>query len=261
MTVDIEPMQLAGGYLLLLIPLGIMLWHKVPLVGRTLTSVLRMTLQLIFVGLYLQVIFQYNYWWLNGLWLLVMVSVADVTIVRSCNLKLSRFALSMFIGLLVGTATPLLVFVGLILRRDNLLDAQYAVPIAGMILGNCLRANIIGIGHFYNHIRRSEKVYCMSLAQGASLSEVTRPYLSEALQDALKPTMATMATVGLVSLPGMMTGVILGGSDPLMAIKYQIAIMIAIFTGTAITIVLAIWLSMRSCFNPYGMLDKDIFTG
>jgi putative ABC transport system permease protein len=68
-----------------------------------------------------------------------------------------------------------------------------------------------------------------------------------------------MATIGLVSLPGMMTGVILGGADPMTAIKYQIAIMIAIFSGTAITVALAIWLTMKSSFTAYGVLDYQIF--
>ena len=68
-----------------------------------------------------------------------------------------------------------------------------------------------------------------------------------------------MATIGLVSLPGMMTGVILGGANPMTAIKYQIAIMIAIFSGTAITVWLAISLSIKATFTHYGMLDKGIF--
>ena len=73
------------------------------------------------------------------------------------------------------------------------------------------------------------------------------------------PTVATMATIGLVSLPGMMTGVILGGANPMSAIKYQILIMLAIFGGTAVTVVLAIRLTMRVGFSTYGLLDRGIF--
>jgi putative ABC transport system permease protein len=68
-----------------------------------------------------------------------------------------------------------------------------------------------------------------------------------------------MSTIGLVSLPGMMTGVILAGADPVTAIKYQIAIMISIFTGTSITVVLAIKLTRKIAFTGFGILDKDIF--
>jgi len=153
----------------------------------------------------------------------------------------------------------MLIFTGLILRCENLLDAQYAIPIGGMILGNCLRADIVGVRTFYNSIRTNEKSFHNSLAQGALLHEAVRPFITEACQSALAPTVATMATIGLVSLPGMMTGVILAGADPLMAIKYQIAIMIAIFSGTAITVTLGIRLTMRSAFNHYGVLKGSVF--
>jgi putative ABC transport system permease protein len=139
------------------------------------------------------------------------------------------------------------------------MEARYVIPIAGMILGNCLRANIVGIGRFYQEIRSSERAYLHSLAQGASLSEAVRPFVRDAFQAALAPTTATMATIGLVSLPGMMTGVILGGTDPSTAIKYQIAIMLSIFSGTAMTIFLAVQFTMKRSFDAYGVLLRDIF--
>ena len=76
-ALDIGPWRLAAGYLLLLVPLGIILWARAPLLGRTLSAVARMTAQLLFVGLYLQVLFDLDRPWLNALWLAVMVVVAD----------------------------------------------------------------------------------------------------------------------------------------------------------------------------------------
>jgi len=150
-------------------------------------------------------------------------------------------------------------FVGGVLRRPNLLEAQYVIPVGGMILGNCLRANIVGLRDFYQSIRRDEKAFQLVLAQGATLREAIRPYLSASFQSAVSPTIATMMTIGLVSLPGMMTGVILGGNDPMLAIKYQIGIMIAIFTGTAITVPTAVILTLRRSFSGYGVLRSEIF--
>jgi putative ABC transport system permease protein len=258
-AVDISFLSLAAGYGLLIIPLSIILWYRIPIVSDTLLAVLRMTVQLLFVGLYLQVVFSMNNFWLNGIWLLVMVGVADTSITRGCGLRLSRFAGPLFLALLVGTAVPLFFFVVPILGRPHLLDAQYAIPIGGVILGNCLRADIIGVGNFYRSIRKSEKTFLQALAQGARFAEATRPFLRDACLAALAPTVATIATIGLVSLPGMMTGVILGGADPMTAIKYQIAIMIAIFSGTTITVAMAIWLTMKSSFTTYGVLDYRIF--
>ena len=76
-----------------------------------------------------------------------------------------------------GTAVPLLIFTGLILSRSNLLDARYAIPIGGMILGNCLRVDIIGIRTFYNSMRTDEKTLHNRLAQGALLEG--RPQLDD----------------------------------------------------------------------------------
>jgi putative ABC transport system permease protein len=255
----IHPLALLAGYGMLLIPLGIIYWQRVPMLGQVLTSVLRMTLQLIFVGLYLQVVFRLNNLWLNVLWLVVMITVADLSILKGCQLRLGPIAGWVFIALLAGTGIPLLVFVGVILRRPQILEAQYVIPIGGMILGNCMRADIVGVRSFYQAIRTGQKAYELALAQGATVMEAAGPYLRDSLYQALTPTVAMMANVGIVALPGMMTGVILGGNDPLTAIGYQIAIMLSIFTGTSITVVLAILFSARSAFNVYGMLRPEIF--
>ena len=83
--------------------------------------------------------------------------------------------------------------------------------------------------------------------------------MQHALQEALTPTLATMATIGVVSLPGMMTGAILGGLNPMTAIQYQIAIMIAIFTGTGITVLLGVLWTRKAAFDGFGMLKRDLF--
>ncbi len=258
-VVDVSFGRLAAGYGMLIIPLAVFLWYRIPLFAGTLTAIVRMTLQLLFVGLYLQIVFTLNRFWLTGLWLLVMVCVADMSVVRGCGLRWRRFAVPLFIALLAGTAIPMCYFVGVIVGRSDVFEARFAIPISGMILGNCLRANIIGVKNFYESIRSSEKVFQNTLAQGARMAEATRPYIRDACRAAMAPTVATMATIGLVALPGMMTGVILGGANPMTAIKYQIAIMIAIFSGTAITVTMAIRLTMRNSFTPFGVLDRTVF--
>lgn len=258
-TTDIGNLNLALAYGLLVFPLAIILWYRVPMLGDTVQSVVRMTVQLVLVGLYLEVVFRLDWWWLNLVWLIVMIAVADVSVVRGAGLRMRRFALPLFVALLVGSAVPLLFFVSVVLQRPFPLEAQFAIPIGGMILGNCLRADIIGIRNFYEAIRKNEKAFLNTLAQGARLGEATRPYMRNATHAALGPTVATMATIGIVALPGMMTGVILAGANPLTAIKYQIAIMIAIFSGTALTVALAIWLTVGRSFTAYGTLDPRVF--
>jgi putative ABC transport system permease protein len=259
-VVQITPFQLSLAYLLLIFPAAVILWSGVGLMKPLLVGAVRMTVQLLLVGLYLQVIFNYNNPWVNLLWLGMMLIVADVSIIRRSGFRLKRFVVPLFCALTAGIAIPLCVFVGLVLWKPNLLDARFVIPIGGMILGNCLRANIIGIGRFYQDIRKSEKLYLQNLAFGATREEATRPFMADAFQAAMTPTIATMATIGLVSLPGMMTGVILGGTNPDTAIKYQIAIMLSILAGTAITVFLAVQLTARQSFDSYGVLRKDIFS-
>ncbi len=260
-TIDISGPGMIAAYCLLLIPLAMLLWQGVSILGRVTIAAVRMTVQLLFVGLYLQFVFNLNNAWLNCAWLLIMILVADVSILRHCRLRVRWFGPSLFVALLVGTAVPVLYFTTLILRRPHSMEARYLIPIGGMILGNCLRADIIGIRHFYDTIKRDSRTFEQSLAQGAELREAIRPYLREAFHNAVSPTIATMMTIGLVSLPGMMTGVILGGQPPVTAIRYQIAIMIAIFTGTAIAVPCAILMSLKCGFLPSGPLKSDVFAG
>ena len=214
------------------------------MLGDTVISILRMTVQLLFIGFYLQFLFRWNHPGLNLLWIAVMVLVADASIVRGCGLQARRFLAPLSFALLLGVLFPLLLFVVVIIRTDPVMDARYVIPIAGMILGNCLRADIVGIRSFYESIHNREKAYVHALA---SAPVCMKPYYVHArcTRDALAPTVATMATMGVVSLPGMMTGAILGGSDPATAIKYQIAIMLAIFSGTAITVTAAVYLTLH----------------
>ncbi|MBW7863504.1 MAG: ABC transporter permease [Candidatus Hydrogenedens sp.] len=259
-TMDIGLLPLAAGYALLLFPLAVMLWTRVPMVGGMLMSVARMTVQLLLVGLYLEFVFRWNNFWLNAAWLVFMIAVADASILRGCVLKTLRFAGPLFLALLAGTAIPLGVFLWVLLDSPHWIDARFAIPIGGMILGNCMRADIVGINQFYDTLRRNEKPYLLALSQGARRGEAAQPYLRDAIQAALAPTLATMATIGVVSLPGMMTGVILGGADPFVAIKYQMAIMIAIFSGTAITVWLAVMLSLGRAFDAWGVIRGDSFS-
>lgn len=255
----IQVWNLAIGYGLLIIPFAVLLWAKVPVMGKAAIAVVRMTLQLLFVGLYLHVVFRMDKPWVSGLWVLVMIIVADFSILRNSGLRFRKLAVPLFISLLVGTAVPLFYFVGLILLRPNVLEARFVIPIGGMILGNCLRSDVIGLRKFYQSIRSGEKAFQQQLADGATLAEATKPYLTASLHEATAPMIASMSTIGLVSLPGMMTGVILGGQDPRVAVMYQIAIMITIFTGATLTIVLAILLSRKTSFDDYGNLNRDIF--
>jgi len=125
-----------------------------------------------------------------------------------------------------------------------------------MVLGNILRSNVIGLDRFYSELGRREHEYIHYIFLGASFKEAVKPFLREAFKAAVTPQIATLATIGLVALPGMMTGQILGGSSPSVAIKYQIMIMIAIFVSVSISTFLSIYFSTKLSFDKFGRLEN-----
>jgi putative ABC transport system permease protein len=256
---DIPWLSLGLCFALLAVPLAIFLLFKVKLVKVTAWSVLRMSVQLLMVGFFLTYLFEWDIPLVTLAWLLVMITFAAFSVVGSTGLKYSRYILPVLLSFLIAAFLVLLYFNGLVIGLDRLLDARYAIAIAGMLLGNSLGGAIVGIGDFYKSIKRDDNRYHYSLAAGATRFEALAPYLRGGMVMALKPALANMATMGLVFLPGMMTGQILSGEDPLLAVKYQIAIVIAIFVCITITVALSILFTARLSFDGYGVLREDIF--
>lgn len=258
-TQDISLLSLVICSILLLIPILISRILKLKLIQSIILSVTRMTAQLFFAGLYLKYLFQLNNPYLNLIWLLIMVLVASFSVIKNSELNLKLFILPIFFSLASTNLLIVLYFNSFVIHLQHLFEAKYLVVIGGMLLGNSMRGNIIGASGFYKSIKRNENRYFYHLANGATQFEALKPYFRESLTTALKPTLATMMTIGIVSLPGMMTGQMLGGSSPMLAIKYQITIMIAIFTSTIASTALILFLTNRSSFDTYGVMKKSVF--
>jgi len=250
--------QVSTGFLALLIPAAILAYYKTGLLKKMAIAIVRLTLQLMFVGYYLEFVFEWDNPWVNMLWIIIMVTAADVATTDRSELKRAPLFVPIFVATFFGIIVIDFFFLEIVIQLDNVLAAQYAIPITGMILGNCLRSNVIGINAFYYSLKQQRGRYQYYLSTGATRSEALFPFISTALKKTANPTLASMATVGLVSLPGMMTGQILSGSSPMVAIKYQIIIFIAIFSGTVLSVFLAILLSNRKAFDAYDLFDESI---
>ena len=257
-TLDIPLPQLA-----LLLGLGIMPLALLRLIGAKLSKdiivgILRMIVQLALVGIYIKTLFQLNNPWLNGLWILIMLLVADLSILKRAGLKAKYFLLATFSAVAASILLSTAYLVMLVIQPPNIFDARYIVPLAGMILGNCMQGNVIALERFYAAIRKNQTEYTTYLLLGATRWEAVRPYFREAIKAALNPTIAGMATMGLVSLPGMMTGQILGGSEPLVAVKYQIAIMLSIFASSTLAAIVNLKLSLNIAFDAFDVLREEV---
>lgn len=226
---------------------------------QTIIAVVRSVIQLSIVGLYLQFIFDLNNKLLNVAYILIMMSVAGISAVRSSNLKLRELFIPVFFSILVTNFPMVLYFNTIVLRLSDIWDAQYLITIGGMLLGNVLKGNIVGLTAYYTGIKNNHERFCYDLAMGASVFGATKPYLRDAINLAIQPTISTMETIGLVSLPGMMTGQILGGSVPMEAILYQIAIMIAIYVVRYLNVILSILFTQQVMFDDRDMLRLENF--
>lgn len=258
-AIDISILSLVFCFLLLLIPLTLSYFLKLHMINDTIISIIRMVIQLSLIGLFLEYIFKLNNPALNVFWFLLMISVASFTVIGRSDLNLKVFIIPIFSALIIANFLVVFFLNGVVIRLDNLFEAKYIIALGGMLLGNCLKSNVVGISHFYESIKRNENRYLYSLSLGGTLLEVLLPYLRKSIKLALKPTIASISVIGLVSLPGMMTGQMLGGSAPVVAIKYQMAIMIAIFVSVSISVGLTILFTVRFSFNSFGILKKHVF--
>ena len=259
MSIDLSITSMMWMYALMLVPLAIFFYLQLGIIRDTIFSMLRMTAQLILVGLYLKYVFQLNSAFVSLLWVVIMLLVANLSILSKAGLKRRLFFWRALVGVAGSTLLVSGWFILVAIRPDPIYDARYLVPITGMILGNCLRSNVLSLERFYSGIRKNENEFMTYLMLGATLREAVRPYLRDSIKAAVNPSVATMATMGIVSLPGMMTGQILGGAMPMEAIKYQIGIMICIFTSMVVASLVNILLTLPVAFDDHQRLKEDIF--
>ncbi len=258
-VIDINYFELFTGYALMLIPVLALWYYKTGLVKDTLIATARMTVQLLLVGLYLEYIFELNNALINVAWVIVMSIIATYTIIQRSGLKFKLFFMPVFLSGVISIAVSDAYFLGFVVKLDNIFDARYFIPITGMLLGNTIKNVIIALDAYYKRIDEEENLYRWHLANGASKKEALLPFMRDALRTAFNPMIATTAIMGLISLPGMMTGQILGGSNPNVAVKYQIMLLITIFSSAILNVVLTIVFSNRLAFDSYDNLKKEIF--
>ncbi|WP_039971065.1 ABC transporter permease [Vibrio halioticoli] len=249
---DISWWSLSAFSLLLLIPLAINKVYRLELSKEMLVSVVRMAVQLMLVGIYLEFLFSIDSLWINLAWIAVMLVVGASTIVGKAKLPRKPLFFPVLGGLVFGLAPVLLFLFWMVVQPEPVHSAQYVIPLAGMLLGNSLSGNIVALQNLYSAFEDRREEYEVAIALGAPAEYATLPFVRTAMQKALAPILASMAASGLVTLPGMMTGQILGGASPILAIKYQILILIAIFVVMTISVTLTLKFSLRRSINSQG---------
>ncbi|HCY6534096.1 TPA: iron export ABC transporter permease subunit FetB [Staphylococcus aureus] len=232
--------------LLLVIPIIISYKEGLHIIKDLIVATLRAVVQLIILGFLLHYIFEINDKWLLVLCVFVIIVNASWnTISRSSPVMHHVFLIS-FVAIFVGTALPL---VGTIATGAIQFTANEVIPIGGMLANN----GLIAINLAYQNLDRAFVQDGTNIESKLSLAATTKlaskGAIRESIRLAIVPTIDSVKTYGLVSIPGMMTGLIIGGVPPLQAIKFQLLVVFIHTTATIMSALIATYLSYGQFFN------------
>ncbi len=136
-------------------------------------------------------------------------------------------------------------------------NPRYFIPIAGMLIGNSMTGISLGVNRLVDGMRSQRHVIESALMLGATPKMAAKNYVNAAFDAAILPTINSMVGMGIVFLPGMMTGQILSGTSPVTAIEYQIVIMLGILGSVTLTVIMFVQLAYKSFFNAQQQLVMD----
>jgi len=247
---------------LLLILAGLSMYLSLGLEKRIILFSCRMTAQLLLIGMVLKFLFADGSLLLVALMALVMLLAAgrEVSARQERKIKgLAGYGISvsaMFVSSFSVTLLALIVMVGV----KPWYTPQYAIPLLGMLLGNTMNGISLALDKMTEQFFLLRAVIEQRLLLGETWQEASRDIRRGCMRTGMVPIINSMAAAGLVSLPGMMTGQILGGTPPVEAVKYQILIMLLIAAGTGFGVMSAIWMSGRRLFDKRHRLRLDVLT-
>lgn len=254
-TISIAGLGIAAS--LLLVNATLSFWLRLDLGKRLLVAALRTVVQLSLLGYVLVPVFALANPWLIGALSTVMLALAAVEGVKRSGKRYRGAIGNTFLSLLLASSVTVVVGTRVVLELSPWWQPRYAIPLLGMILGNALTGVSLGLDRCLGELKDGRARVEALLIFGATRWEASRPVVSEALRSALVPILNSMSVVGLVTIPGMMTGQLLGGTSPELAARYQIMIMFLIAAATALGAGVTILLSVRSCFDDQTRLRSE----
>lgn len=249
-TIHIEAWRLALALVFSLIAGGCSVALKLGLGKDIAIGTVRTFAQLLLMGWVLGWVFQADSPWLVMGLFFIMAGAAAQTARGRIKEKAVRFAWPMYGSMAAVYLLITVTVTGAIIGADPWWKPQYFLPIGGMVLGNSMNSVAVALDRLFSDLRARAAVVEMKLCLGADASEASAEVLRDAVRAGMIPAVNSMMAVGLVSIPGMMTGQILGGNDPSQAIRYQIVVMLMIVGATALGSTLLTLIIRRRCFGP-----------
>ena len=231
MDAGISNLGLALAGALVILAAVIALWQRVGLGGSILWASLRAVVQLLAVGVVLAFLLapERSLWW-SFLWILLMIPFAADVVARRAP-EVPRVRLLAAVALSITSLSVLGLVFGLGIFP---LEARTLVPLAGMMIGNSMTATVLVASRIVAEFKQQRPLIEVQLALGFTSREAFQPHLRESLRVALTPQIETTKAVGIVFLPGAMTGLILAGVSAFDAVKVQVVVMYMVLASVAV---------------------------
>lgn len=249
--INVSNLSLFLALMLVLIAIFISSKERLGLSRDIIVSSVRTIIQLIFVGFVLKYVFQVDNAILTCIITLLIIVNASIQANKRNPNRHKQFIHS-FVAIFLSTSITLLI---LILSGAIKFIPSQVIPISGMIASN----SMVAIGLCYNNMNiqfiDQRQQVLEKLALGASIKLASLSILQQSIRTGIQPTIDSAKTVGLVSLPGMMSGLIFAGVDPVHAIKYQIMVMFMLLSATSIGTVIAGYFSYKNYYNNHSQLN------
>ena len=225
-------------------------------------AALRMVVQLVLIGFVLRWVFASASPRATLAVVLVMVAIAGREVAARPEQRLGRFGNYAVGATAVALATFLTAILALTtaIRPQPWYDPRYAIPLVGIVLGNVLNSGSIALDSLLGSVMRERAAIEAQLALGASFGLAMRGLIRTSVRRALLPIINQMSAAGVITLPGIMTGQILAGMDPLEAAKYQILVMFVVSGGCGLAAVAVVYLAAMRLTDDRQRLRIDRLT-
>ena len=259
--IPLDAADLAIAACLVFVAGAVSLGLRLGLERRLALASVRTVVQLLLIGYVLKWVFDQSSPLTLILALTLMLVAASRAAVARSSRTFSGATGRAFVTLvLCGLATTFTV-TELVIGVEPWYEPRYVIPLLGMVLGNGLTGISLCLDHLLERLAEQGAIVEMELAHGATKWEAARDVLRDATRRGLIPIVNAMMVVGIVSLPGMMTGQILAGADPLLAVKYQIVVMFMIAAATSLGCIVMVLFAYGRLFNAkHQLLAGDIVT-
>jgi putative ABC transport system permease protein len=249
--------RLGLGLILLIIVFALSRWKKLDIERDLGIAAIRGFCQLMLLSIIITAIFDLNDLFLVLLVLVIMATAGGYTSARRAKGIPKMFSITLT-SILIGSSTALaiLILIGLIP-----LQPEFLIPLGGMAIGNSMIGCSLTINRLKSEFKNNRNKVETALALGATSEQAGEPYFRASVKAALIPTIDNLKTLGIIFIPGAMTGMLIAGADVIWAAEYQIAVFLMIMSSKSIAIIILSILIKNRLFTEEHQLNESIQLG